>query len=149
MVREELINTIRREIMGLSSNFEQDDYDNAVNEAERETGFAAADTAFRIRWLKERAKRHLFFSMQTAAADDFKYKAFNLQHRFDHYIRMVRQMDKDFKEVQESYPHEFAQVNAVQALGTKIDAGFSYDSVGQETTYDDNQQVIVNPTDSD
>jgi len=99
--------------------------------------------------VKGKSEETSFFFMQTAAADDFKYKKFNLQHRFDNYQKIIRQMDKDFKEVQESYPHEFAQVNAVQALGTKIDAGFSYDSVGQETTYDDNQQVIVNPTDSD
>ena len=62
MDSDTLVETLEQEVKGLSTCLAEDDYINAIADAERETGFSLPATdAFQIRWLKERTKRHLFF----------------------------------------------------------------------------------------
>lgn len=150
MLREELIDTLRREMRTLATKFEVDDWDNAVSAAIRDTGFSLPTSdSFQIQWLIERSKRALFFTLLSESAHKFKFKQINLNQRFEHYRTLIKDMDKDFYRAIESYPHKFAQVNISHMFGTKIDAGFAYDDMGRERTYDKETDVIFGPTASD
>lgn len=147
MTKAELTVVLKAEIKGLSSEFETEDYTNAINAADRDTGWSTPYSgSFKETWMLQRAKRHLFFYLQTASAVKFKYKQINLQQRFGHYSKLVDSLDKDFKIVQEEYPHEFADASSYELFGTKIDSGFSYEpETGRDTTYDSDQRVVISP----
>jgi hypothetical protein len=100
--------------------------------------------------VKERAKRHIFFYLLSESAHKFKYEQINLQHRFEHYRKIVRDMDWRYDKAKEEFYLEFSEASTVNAFGTKIDAGFQYDPLtGQETTYDDDNVTILTPTEND
>ena len=147
MTKAELTTLVTQEVKGLSSQLNSNDYANSINEAERDTGFSMPVTsAFQIKWMKLRTKRHLFFSLQSESAHKFQYKQMKLDHRFRHYTKLIEDMDKTFKEAQEEYAFEFAGVSASEAFGHKLDAGFAYDpQTGRDMTYDDDNQVIITP----
>jgi len=146
----ELQKRLREELKGLASNLDNDDYVNAIADAKRDTGWSAFSSDFQIKWIKERAKRHLFFYLYTESASKFKYKQVNLQHRFEHYGKIIADLDKQFKEVLEEEPHQFAGVSAFELFGSKIDAGFAGEAqTGRDLTYDEDQRVIIHPNEAD
>ena len=151
MTESALLIVVEREIKGLSSNFNADNYADAVDEAERETGFSLPTTnAFQILWLKRRTVRALLFSLMTEHTESFKVKQMNLNQMFDQLNKMIVQMDKEFEKALEENAYEFANVRATQAFGHKIDAGFAYGKwTGIDRTYDDDQLVMVNPSSDD
>jgi hypothetical protein len=149
MTEDELITEVTNEIKGLSTHFDATDYAQAVDDAERDTGFTlpATDDG-QIKWLKRRTKRHLFYMLWTESAHKFKFEQINLQHRFEHYKQLIEKEDLDFEKALED-EILFADVNDTQLFGHKIDAGFSQDDYGRDTTYDEDNLVAVTPTDSD
>jgi len=150
MTKKEMGALLQTEFMSIQSLLDSHDYDNAVDDAERETGWTfPVLTNFRIFWAKQRAKRHLFFYLVTQATKDFKAKQFNLQHRFDHYRQLIKDLDEEYIRVQETNPEEFTTVDDYAMFGTKIDAGFSYDHMGRDITYETDNKVIINPIDDD
>ena len=59
-------------------------------------------------------------------------------------------MDEEYEKAIEEYAFEFAGVSAVNALGTKIDAGFAYESqIGRDRTYDEDNVTILSPKETD
>jgi len=138
---------VTAEVKGLSSSLVDADYSNAIDQAERDTGFSMPITSdFQIKWMKERTKRHLFFFLQSESAAKFQYKQIKLQHRFDHYTKLIEGMDKLFKDAQEEYAFEFAGVSASQTAGHKVDAGFAYENqTGRDMTFHEDNQVIITP----
>jgi len=150
MTRDEMITQIQAEVKGLSSSLATADYGNAIDSAERDTGWSLPQTvAFKIKWLMERSKRHLFFFLLSESASKFRFKAIFLQHKFEHYRLIIADMDKRFAEAQEEFAFEFADVSAYEMAGTKIDAGFSYESLtGRDTTYDENNKVLIHPNEN-
>ncbi|TRO55555.1 hypothetical protein E2P64_06870 [Candidatus Bathyarchaeota archaeon] len=142
---------LTEEVKGLDSYLENDDYTNALADAERETGWSLPQTSdFRIYWLKARAKRHIFFYLMTESAHKFKYKQINLQQRFEHYREIIKEMDEAFIAAQEANPQEFANVAAYMMFGTKIDAGFQYvPQTGEDSTYTADNEVIFTPSEND
>lgn len=148
MTKIEAINIITREIKALSSNFVSNDYVDAINTASRETGFSfPTSTSFQIKWLIERAKRALFFSLLSENVESFKFKQINLQDKFKNLKQIVDSMDLAFEKAIAEF--EFANVSVTQAFGHKVDAGFAYDAFGKEVTYDKDQLVTINPSSSD
>ncbi|MDY6863880.1 MAG: hypothetical protein SV062_12945 [Thermodesulfobacteriota bacterium] len=147
MTKEELITLLEQEVKGLTSYLVSDDYNNACDDSSRETGWGFPVSGdFKIFWIKQRAKRHLFFYLFTESAHKFKFEQINLQHRFDHYKEIIKDMDISFVEIQESRPEEFAQVSSYKMFGHKIDAGFQYESqTGRDYTYDEDNEIIVTP----
>lgn len=146
MTADELKELLSLEIKGLSTKVDSNDYDNAVNNAQRDTGWTCPVTsAFQIQWLKERSKRWLFFFLWTESAHKFKFEQINLQHRFDHYKQLIEFMDAEFETAKNENISEFAGVSAYETFGTKIEAGFQYDEVGNETTYEEENLVIIEP----
>ena len=146
MTKTEMTERIEQEMKGLSSSLEDEDYTNAIESAERETGWSLPQTSdIRIKWLMERSKRHLFFFLLSESASKFRFKNIHLQNRFEHYKQLVELMDKQFETAQEEFAYEFAGVSAYQLAGTKIDAGFKYDMVGRDKTYNSTNRVMITP----
>jgi len=62
MTQTEMEEKLEEEVKGLSTYLEGDDYTNACNDASMETGWSfPVSTDFKILWMKQRAKRALFF----------------------------------------------------------------------------------------
>lgn len=150
MTRNELIDLVQSEIKGLASVLVTDDYGNAVDAAERDTSWDMPQTDdFRIKWLIDRTKRHLFFFLLSEAQPKFRFKAIYLQQKFEHYRIIVADMDKKFAAAQEEFALEFAGVSSNQVAGTKIDAGFSSEPLtGRDTTYNENNRVLIHPNEN-
>lgn len=151
MTKSEMESLIEQEVKGLTNYLDPSDYSNAVDDAIRETGFTfALSSNFQIQWVKDRTKRHLFFYLLTESAHKFKYEQINLQHRFEHYRKIVRDMDWRYEKAKDEYYLEFTGASAVNVLGTKIDAGFQYDPLtGRDRTYDDTNITVLTPTEND
>lgn len=149
MTRDDLIAVSRQEIKGLSAYFEVSDYSNAVDEAERDTGWTLPQTtAFKIKWLKQRTKRHLLSFLQLEAAYKFQYKQIHQEHRFKHLTVILESMDKDFVDAQEESPHEFADVSAYEMFGHRVTSGFRTEpQTGRDLTYDTNARAMIHPSD--
>lgn len=142
-----LIATLKQEVKSLTSYLVDDDYTNAISDAENETGWTLPVSGdFKEYWIKDRSKRHLFFYLLSESAHKFKVKQINLQHRFEHYNILIKEMDKRFDIAKDEYPEEFISVDSANLFGNKIDAGFAYqEQTGIDITYDTEQQVIISP----
>ena len=146
MTADELKELLEQEIKGLRTKIDSNDLDNAVNNAQRDTGWVCPVTSdFQIQWLKERSKRWLFFFLWSESAHKFKFEQINLQNRFEHYKQLIEYMDKQFEAAKEENIAEFAGASAYEMFGTKIEAGFQYDDVGNDTTYEGTNSVIITP----
>lgn len=142
MTEEELIALVTSEVKDLSDELVTGDYSNAVDDAERETGFTLPQTdSLKIYWVKERTKRHLIWYLFFGGAKKFRVKQYYLDQKFQHYKDILEYMDKAFFDFQESRPDLFAGVDPSRMFGTVVSPGFSYDDVGKDTTYFDDNVV--------
>lgn len=149
MNQTELEVWLKVKIKSLSSYLEPEDYESAVDSAEEELGWSLPQTnTERLYWLRERSLRHLFFSLMSESAHKFKFEQVNLNQRFEHYRKLISDMDRAFKEAKEENPTLFAGVSSYKLFGTKIDAGFATDDLGRDRTYDEDQIVLHHPVDS-
>jgi len=150
MTKDQLVRKLDQKVKGLSKYLDKIDYENALQDAERETGWAIPITDdFKLYWIQNRAIRHLYSYLLSESAHKFKYEQINLQQRYEHYRQLVKDSDLAFTEIQESRPEMFAGVEAFKMFTTKIDAGFHYDSIGNDTTYDNSNEVVFTPTEDD
>jgi len=148
MTKDELIGIVSGEVKGLATHFVSNDYTQAANDAERETGFSFPVTnGDAIVWLKRRTKRHLFYMLASESAYKFKFEQINLQHRFQHLFKLVETEDAAFAEAAEDLI--LADGTAAQMFGHKIDAGFSQDQFGRDTTYEYDNLVAIHPLESE
>uniref|UniRef100_A0A6M3IET2 Uncharacterized protein n=1 Tax=viral metagenome TaxID=1070528 RepID=A0A6M3IET2_9ZZZZ len=146
MTKSEMIVQLQSEVA--ISALSDSDFENACDDASRETSWSfPVSTDFKIFWMKERAKRALFFYLASQSAHKFKIKQISLNQRFDHYLKIIGYMDGQFKEIVEARPDEFGDVDVYKMFCTKVDSGFAYDGLGRDRTYDADQEVIFNPTD--
>lgn len=142
MTQDDLLDLLPVELKGLSKYLVAVDYENAVNDAIRETGwtFPLANTTMEY-WTKARSKRHIFFYLMSESAHKFKYDVIALDQRFLHYKAIIDQMDKDWEKFVADNPELFV-TDAENWFCTKIDAGFAYDEVGIDRSYDPNIPVM-------
>jgi len=150
MTKEEMEAQLVLEVKGLSTSLVSIDYTNACSDAERETGwsFPISDNT-QLLWMKKRAVRALFFYLFTQSSYKFKYKQASLNQRFDQLERALKMLDEEWEKFQEDYPDICANVSTYKLFGTKSDAGFAYDITGRDVTYDEDQEVIFGPNDTD
>jgi hypothetical protein len=105
MTEDEAVVLLKQEVKSLSTYLEDEDYNNALSDSRRETGWTFPTSSdFRSYWLKTRAKRHLFFYLATESARKFKVKQFSLDQRFKHYMILIDSMDEKFLAAQEEHP---------------------------------------------
>ncbi len=109
----------------------------AAEQAMAELGFAYPVTdAVKVMWVGKRALRHTCYILLIAAAQKFKYKQVNLQQRFDHYKILVDTMDKEYEKALSSDLSVFLNVEAYKMFGSTVSAGFVYDKIGNDLTYE-------------
>jgi len=151
MDRDDLTELLQSEVRGLNRYLTTVDYENAADDASRETAWAfPVSSGFRTYWIKQRAKRHLFFYLMSESAHKFKYEQINLQHRFDHYSKVIEYMDTQFGLAIEEHPDEFTDLlgygdDVVGIMGTQIAAGFRYSPAGRDITYEEKSIVDFYP----
>jgi hypothetical protein len=88
-------------------------------------------------WIVKRAIRHACFILWTASAQKFKYKQVNLQQRFEHYEKLLKNMDSEYEKALSSNTNIFSSTESYKMFGTAINAGFVYDGLGRDLTYSD------------
>jgi hypothetical protein len=93
-------------------------------------------------WITKRSVRHASFILWVASAQKFKYKQVNLQQRFEHYEKLIKNMDAEFDLAISSNTNVFANVESYKMFGTAVGAGFSYDFLGRDITYEDLTRYI-------
>ena len=119
------------------STLSTDGLDAAANFAISELGWSFPVTdEKKCFWLVRRATRHACYILWIASAQKFKYKQVNLQQRFDHYEKLIKHMDTEFEEALASDATFFTSVDSYRLFGTVVGAGFVYDSIGNDLTYD-------------
>ena len=161
LTKVQVVELLKEEVKGLTSYLVDDDYSNAIDDTIRETGWSDPFTGnFQELWIKNRSKRHLFFSLLSESAHKFKIKQINLQHRFEHYYDLIfddkRGLDADWEKAKEEHPEEFlgallpSGAEVQDMFGAKVDAGFQYEpQTGKDTTYTDDNQVCFSPSEDD
>lgn len=149
LTKTQLILKLQKEVKGLHQYLVNEDYENAADDAVNEFGmsYPVSDQTVEY-WIKKRAKRHIFYYLMSESAHKFKFEQINLQHRFDHYYKLIEMEDEQFATFMEERIDLFAGVDSYQLFGTKVDAGFAYDEVGKDITYDDDQLVEFDPKES-
>lgn len=142
MTQDDLLDLLPIEMKGLSKYLVAVDYENSANDAIRETGWSfPLQTPTMEYWIKTRSKRHLFFYLMSESAHKFKYDVIALDQRFLHYKSLIDSMDKEWNKFVADNPELFI-TDAVDWFCTKIDAGFAYDEVGTDISYDSNIPVM-------
>jgi hypothetical protein len=106
----------------------------------------------RIELLRKRATRHILYVLVLGAARKFRAEGFHLDQRFKHYSQLVKDLDAEYEKFIDDHPEEFTLSSvsdeATKLFGSLIDAGFSSDNLGRDTTYTDDNEVIVTPNES-
>jgi len=150
LTTDQAIITLKQEFKSLASKLNAQDFKNAVDTTERETGWSLpVDNNDKENWFVRRAKRHLFYYLMTEAAHKFKFEGINLQQRFEHYRVIIRDEDRAWNDFFEANAHLLAGVAARELFGTVVHAGFQYDLIGQDSTYTNDNDVEINPNDDD
>jgi hypothetical protein len=148
MTRDDLLDLLPTEVKGLSNYLAVEDYENAVTDASNETGWAfpitgpdVASTSMMEYWIKARSKRHLFFYLMSESAHKFKYDVIYLNQRFDHYHLILKTMDEQWSKFAIENP-QLLSADSSDWFCTKVDAGFAYNEVGEDITYNSDIPVM-------
>lgn len=141
MGMDELLSALRLHLKGLAELFDDPMLSEALSSAIKELGWTVPTTSsFQQYWLLERAKRACVSMMCLDTAYAFKFKQINLQHRFDHFIELIKEMDKQFELAKKEHPDEFVDDASIAAMtaterissfGDYHGAGFAYDVAGR------------------
>jgi hypothetical protein len=133
--RDELIVMVQGRLKGLSSQFSDDDYDAAVDDAGEELGWSLPTTdRFKLHWFKLRARRHLISYLLAESANKFSVDQIKLNQKFTNLHDLVKQMDEDYHRAQEESPELFSGADSSRIF-KMVPAGFRNDWLGRDTTY--------------
>ena len=155
MTKSEFITRLKEEVKSLTEYLSYPiDYENALADAEVETNWtipsAGITDTFQIFWLRQRARRHLFFMLLSDSAPKIKYGKASLQNLFTHYKALVEMMDRAFTTAVKENSQKFAGVDAHKLFGLVASTGFAYEPLtGRDITYDSDQKVNFSPTEND
>lgn len=145
----DLIEAIQVQLSSSSTLLTDPGYEAVAESTIQELGWSfPITTDLKIYWAIKRGVRHALFILWVASAQKFKFKQVNLQHRFDHYGTLLREMDKEFEKAMESNPAVFSGVDTYKMFGTKLDAGFAYDGMGRDVTHYKDNYVNFTPLES-
>jgi len=150
MTKTELSIILQQRLRQISDYIVPEDVTEAIEDAERETGWSLpVSGSFKEFWMINRSKRHIYEILRTGNANKFKVEGINLQHRFDHFHKLIQEMDEKFEAAVKDNPAEFAGVDTFKMFGTKVDAGFAYDEHGKDVTYGTDNVVVFTPKETD
>jgi hypothetical protein len=143
MTSGELITRTASELKGLATSFVPDDYTNALAIAIDETGIAVPVTdATKTYWISQRMKRHMLSFLMLENVTKFQVKQIHLEHKYKNLSDSITFMDKQWEKAQNELP---LIDDPYKIFGVKIDAGFQYDNLGRDTTYSEDNLVIITP----
>ncbi len=143
---DDLVDLLKIQLSSLSTLLTEDGYELVCNQAEQELGWSyPITTPTKLFWMVKRGTRHALNVLRIASANKFKYKTVNLQHRFEHFQKLIEEMDKELEEGMASDIALFAGIDSYKMFGTKIDAGFSYGVDGTDQTYNYDRYVNFAP----
>jgi hypothetical protein len=143
---DDLADLLKIQLSSLSALLTEDGYELVCNQAEQELGWSyPITTPTKLFWMVKRGTRHALNLLRIASANKFKYKMVNLQHRFEHFQKLIEEMDKEFEEGMASDIALFAGIDSYKMFGTKIDAGFSYGVDGTDQTYNYDKYINFAP----
>lgn len=109
-----------------------------ATQTELELGWAYVITDYNKEyWMVERCRRHAMYLLMVESANKFQYKKAYLQHKFQNYIQLIKQMDAEFEQAVEDDPHDiFGDIGAsFSDFASYITTGFGTDNLGRDTTY--------------
>jgi len=94
-------------------------------------------------WMVERCKRHTLYTTLVLQAERFQYKQIKLQQKFDNYFKIISAMDAEFAKAMEEEP-ALMDISALDDATSELlakgfmanPAGFVYDQIGQDVTYE-------------
>lgn len=142
--KEDAIVALQIHMTAAATILSNDGIEAAVDDAMTELGWSFPVTdARKCSWIIKRAARHASFILWLAAAQKFKYKQVNLQQRFEHYDKVIKTLDTEYEMALANNPDLFANVEAYKLFGTSVGAGFKYDGIGRDITYEDLQRYIA------
>lgn len=106
----------------------------AINQALNELGFTLPiNDQGKSVWALKRAIRHSLDVIRIGAAHKFKYKQISLNQRFEHYNKIIENMDNEFQNALENDP-ALMGVNVADAFGVYIDNGIIHDQYGRDVS---------------
>ena len=146
MIQAEMLVLLKIELRDTATQFTDPELDSCIDSGERETGFSLPTTEdFRIHWVKERAKRACFYMLLIDNAPKVRYEQIFLQQKYDHYKKLIDDMDKAYAKAIEDNAIEFSGITDIYKMfGSTISPGFSYDTItGEDTTFCDWNKVFV------
>lgn len=147
---DDVADIVKIQLSSLAALITDDGYVLVCDQAAQELGWSYPITVpAQAFWMVKRATRHALNILRLASAHKFKFKTVNLQHRFDHYYKLIEIMDEEFEKAVNGDLALFAGVDSFRMFGTKIDAGFTYSSFGVDRTYDVEALVNFSPTEDD
>lgn len=142
----DLQDALEIQLSSLATLITSDGYGHVSDLVVTELGWAyPVTTPAKVIWMIKRGTRHAIDLLRIAAANKFKYKAVNLQHRFDHFQKLIEDYDVEFEEALLSEANLFSNAPVHALFGTKIDAGFSYGKDGTDQTYDADKFINFSP----
>ena len=122
-----------KKTMGASySKVSDEGFSTAVTQASQELKWSLPlDEGFKEFWMVERTKRYVIQILLVEAAPKFQYKQIYLQHRFNHYLKLLQMMDEQFQKAIEENPTLF-DTGTYERLVDYIENTFAYDILGNE-----------------
>ena len=124
-------------------NLEPTEQAQLIQQALDELSFALPEThQKRCYWILERTKRHCLYYMVVSSAERFRYKQIHLHQKFDNYFRLISLADDAFAKAMENdiegvFPIDLIDAELFAKNGFWVNpAGFVYDQVGRDLTYD-------------
>lgn len=151
MNETEFTTFIKRKVrIHTTESFDDDDFADAIDSAERETGFTLPVTdSNKLLWLEKRAVYWLINSLILEKAEDFQVKQIHLEQPFKHYMQLLNKWDWEFRSALENDPVlALGGLETYHFFGKKLDSGFAYDEFGRDLTYDDDIKPPVKPENS-
>ena len=143
---DELTEALQIQLSTLATLITEDGYQLVSDTVVQELGWDyPVTTPAKVLWMIKRGTRHAINLLRLASANKFKYKLVNLQNRFEHFQKLIEDMDEEFAEALISEASLFLGTPVYALFGTKIDAGFSYGIDGKEETYYEDRYVNFSP----
>ena len=131
---EDLIERLQISLGTSKTLLSEEEFDFAVSQAQNEMRlkFPIVDGKRQL-WGIERSKRHALDLLRIQSAHRFKYKQLSLNDRFNHYDRMIKDMDEKFEHAMNSDP-DLWDIAPEGMLGFYVDNGFVYNKYGEDMT---------------
>jgi hypothetical protein len=143
---DELTDALKIQLSTLATLITDDGYELVSDTVVQELGWDyPVTTPAKVLWMIKRGTRHSLNLLRLASANKFKYKLVNLQNRFEHFQKLIEDMDKEFADAMIAEASLFSDTPLYALFGTKIDAGFSYRKDGKDETYFEDRYVNFSP----